>query len=252
MRNYEEQGILPPAARSPAGHRVYTAVHAAALHAFRALVAALGHAAAGDIVRAVGAGDLDTALHLVDAGHERLARDRSVLDAVAASAGHLAAEPPAATGTFTVGDLARRLGVVPATLRKWERAGILRPARDPRTAHRIYRAEDVRDADLAHLLRRGGYPLAHIAAVTDQVRAAGGTGALAASLAGWRERLTARGLALLDAGGALGEYARASGGGPCAGRCASSPRPAAGPSAAPRRGSPARPGASPGRPSGPG
>jgi hypothetical protein len=33
---------------------------------------------------------------------------------------------------------------------------------------------DVRDAELAHLLRRGGYPLNHIATVLDHVRNAGG------------------------------------------------------------------------------
>ncbi|NBH03542.1 MerR family transcriptional regulator, partial [Amycolatopsis sp. SID8362] len=60
--------------------------------------------------------------------------------------------------------------------------------------------------ELAHLLRRGGYPLTHIATVVEQVRTAGGTESLARALAGWRDRLTRRGLAMLDAAARLGEY----------------------------------------------
>jgi hypothetical protein len=40
---------------------------------------------------------------------------------------------------------------------------------------------------------RGGYLLDHIAAVIEQVHAAGGAGPLAASIDQWRERITARG-----------------------------------------------------------
>lgn len=43
-----------------------------------------------------------------------------------------------------------------ATPRKWERAGLVRPRRDPRTGYRVYDEADVRDARLAHRLRRGG------------------------------------------------------------------------------------------------
>lgn len=84
-------------------------------------------------------------------------------------------------------------------LRKWERAGILRPRRDRGT--RVYR-----DADLAHLLRRGGYPLARIATVIDHTRRAGGAEALADSLADWRRRLTARGRAMLTGAARLDAY----------------------------------------------
>ena len=93
-----------------------------------------------------------------------------------------------------------------ACARAWERAGILRPARDPHSGRREYRADDVRDAELAHLLRRGGYRLAHVAAVVDRVRAAGGTAELAALLVDWRERLTDRGRAMLAAAGRLDAY----------------------------------------------
>lgn len=71
-----------------------------------------------------------------------------------------------------MGPLAAKLGIRPATLRKWERAGLVSPRRDPRTGYRVYDATDVRDAGLAHQLRRGGYRLEQIAPLIAQVRAA--------------------------------------------------------------------------------
>ncbi|GAA3452148.1 TioE family transcriptional regulator [Dactylosporangium matsuzakiense] len=207
VRNYERDGVLPPAERSASGYRRYTPVHAAALRAFLALVPAHGHAVAGEVLRLVGAGDVDGALRMVDASHAQLLRDRETLDGVAAAVEVLAAPlPPPVAGPLPIGALAHRLGVRPATLRKWERAGILAPERDRATRQRVYGPADVRDAELAHLLRRGGYLLAHIAAVVRQVRDAGGTEALADSLSAWRARLTARGRAMLHGAGRLDEY----------------------------------------------
>jgi DNA-binding transcriptional MerR regulator len=213
VRNYEQQGALPPAARSGTGYRAYTEVHAAALRAFLALVPAHGYPAAREIMRAVHRDDLPAALRVIDAGHARLQRDRATLTSVEAAIGGLVADIPAeelhptlAGATLSVGELARRLDISPATLRSWEQAGILRPARAPHTGRRGYGADDVRDAELAHLLRRGGHLLGQIAAVVAQVRQAGGTAELAAMLGDWQARLTARGRAMLTAAGALADY----------------------------------------------
>jgi len=228
VRNYEREGVLPPARRAPNGYRRFTEVHAKALSAYLALIPGHGHAASGDVMRAVNRGDLDAALRVIDRSHALLQRDRETLDAVEAAISTLTPTGTAApsktaaqtgtgtpTGTpdrpqrrtgVTIGALAHRLDVRPATLRAWQRAGILRPARDPATGYRVYSPTDVRDAQLAHLLRRGGYRLDHIAVVLDRVRAAGGTEPLAASLHHWRERLTDRGQAMLTAAARLAEY----------------------------------------------
>ncbi|MFI7575966.1 MerR family transcriptional regulator [Micromonospora sp. NPDC049497] len=208
VRNYEHDGVLPAARRTPSGYRVYTEAHAVALRAYLALVPAHGYAASADIMRAAIRGDVDGALRAIDHSHAQLLRDREVLDAVAATVEALTTAPVAARPDrpLPVGALAHRLGVTPATLRKWERAGVLVPPRDPASRQRLYRPDDVRDADLAHLLRRGGYRLDHIATVLRQVRAAEGATPLAASLDAWRQRLTARGHAMLVAAGRLADY----------------------------------------------
>ena len=207
VRNYEESGFLPPAERTPSGYRVYTEVHATALRTFIALIPAFGHARAGQIMNALHTGSLDDVLLWIDRGHEQLLRDRQTLDSVSRAVQDLTDFEPVLEPR-TIGELARRLGVTPATLRAWEEAGILVPARES-TGYRVFQAEDVRDAELAHLLRRGGYPLARIALVVDQIRTAGGTDTLGAALTDWRRRLTTQGLAMLAASARLNEYLNA-------------------------------------------
>ncbi|MFE1443546.1 TioE family transcriptional regulator [Streptomyces sp. NPDC058739] len=221
VRNYEEAGILPAAARTPHGYRAYTALHAAALRAFLALLPGHGHRAAASVMRAVNEDAVDEALRLIDESHAQLLDDRRTLRAVedalrdleaamaAAEPGPVPESPPASgPGSTFIGPLAAGLGLRPATLRTWERAGLLRPGRDPRTGYRVYDEADVRDARLAHQLRRGGYPLERIAPLLAQVRAAGGPDPLQAALRDWHGRLSARGRAMLTGAAELEEYLR--------------------------------------------
>jgi DNA-binding transcriptional MerR regulator len=213
VRNYEEAGILPPAERTEHGYRVYRPRHAQALRAFVALVPAHGHQTATAILRAVNAGELDTALALIDDGHRQLRRDRETLTAVEKALHELtAAEPAQGYREIFVGQLARQLRVRPATLRKWERAGLVQPRRDPRTGYRVYAPDDVRDAHLAHQLRRGGYLLDQIAPLVAQVRTAGGVEPLRATLHDWRAAHTRQGLAMLAGAAELHAYLRNDGG----------------------------------------
>ncbi|GAA3889355.1 MerR family transcriptional regulator [Streptomyces sedi] len=207
VRNYEDAGALPAAARTAAGYRVYTARHGDALRAFLALVPGHGHQAATAIMRAVHGGVDDEAFQLIDASHVRLREDRRTLQAVERALADLGPAPAESAGRPRfVGPLARELGVRAATLRAWERAGLLRPSRDAATGYRVYAKADVRDARMVRQLRRGGYPLGQIAPLIEQVRAAGGPRPLEAALGDWRGRLAARGRALLAGAAALEAY----------------------------------------------
>jgi DNA-binding transcriptional MerR regulator len=217
VRNYDEAGALPPAERSATGYRRYTAAHARALRAFLALRGGHGHGAALEIMRAVHRGDREAAYRLIDTAHLELAAERATRAEVAEALAGTALKTVTALGTDTalgsgsgravlsVGELARRLGVHPATLRTWEDAGILRPVR-ARTGYREYGPECVRDAEIARQLRRGGYPLRRIARFVDEVRAAGGAVRLAEFLDAWQDRITARGRRLLRGAAQLDAY----------------------------------------------
>jgi DNA-binding transcriptional MerR regulator len=205
VRNYEAAGILPAAARTPHGYRTYTPLHAQALRAFLALVPGHGHQTATLIMRAVNRGTTEEVLRLIDESHAQLLGDRRTLAAVEAALGGLGPVPQERGGTF-VGPLARRLGIRPATLRTWERAGLVQPRRDPQTGYRVYRPADVRDALLVHQLRRGGYLLGQIAPLIASVRSAGGVAPLEPMLRDWHARLSARGRAMLTGAAALDAY----------------------------------------------
>ncbi|RBQ16629.1 MerR family transcriptional regulator [Spongiactinospora rosea] len=208
VRNYEDAGVLPPAARTAHGYRTYTPLHAQALRAFLALLPGHGHPAATSIMRAVNEGATEDALRLIDESHGRLLDDRRTLQAVEAALRDLAPVPQERRETF-IGPLAKRLGLRPATLRKWEKAGLVRPRRDPQTGYRVYSAADVRDVRLAHQLRRGGYLLEQIAPLIAQVRAAGGVAPLESALHDWHARLSARGRAMLRGAAELDAYLHA-------------------------------------------
>ncbi|MER5598674.1 MerR family DNA-binding transcriptional regulator [Streptomyces sp. NPDC002265] len=212
VRNYEREGFIPPAERTRSGYRIYTELHVAALRVYLSLIPGYGYSAGGQIMNALHDDELDGALTIIDRGHGQLLRDRDTLDAVRRAVDHLTAESdagprhPTAPVPRTIGALARRLGVTPATLRNWEDVGILSPARDPATGYRVFRPSDIRDAELAHLLRRGGYPLDHISTVVEQIRTADGGDALSSALDDWHRRLRERGLAMLDAATHLSRY----------------------------------------------
>jgi DNA-binding transcriptional MerR regulator len=205
IRNYEAAGILPAADRTPHGYRTYTPLHAQALRAFLALVPGHGHRTATAVMQAVNRDATEDALRLLDESHAQLLDDRRTLQAVEAALSDVDPLPRERGDTF-VGPLSRRLGIRPATLRKWERAGLVRPRRDPQTGYRVYTEADVRDALLAHQLRRGGYLLRQIAPVIAQVRTAGGVAPLEAMLRDWRARLCARSRAMLAGAAALDAY----------------------------------------------
>ncbi len=209
IRNYEDAGALPAAERSPSGYRRYTPRHAQAVRAFLGLRLGHGHQRAIEIMRAVHRGDDDAAFRLIDTAHLELRAERDARAQVASTLAGLTADAPAPAPPgppLTVGELARRLGVHAATLRSWEVAGILRPARNRSTGAREYGPQDVRDAEIARQLRRGGYPLTHVARFLGSLRQAGGAEALATFLDSWQQRLAGRSRLLLTGAAALDAY----------------------------------------------
>ncbi len=208
IRNYDDAGILPPTERSETGYRRYTPLHAQALRAFLALRRGHGHQQAMEIMRATNRCDTESAYRLIDAAHVALLAERATRTEVATALGSLATTTPTPVHgrSLTVGELARRLGVHPATLRTWETQGILRPERDRATGYRQYGPDCVRDAEIARQLRQGGYQLSQVAQFIDSLRKAGGADALAAFLHSWQYRLTTRSRNLLTGAAQLDTY----------------------------------------------
>ena len=208
IRNYDDAGILPPTERSTTGYRRYTPVHAQALRAFLALRGGHGHQRATEIMRATNRGDIETVYRLIDAAHAALLAERDTRAEVSTALDTLSAATriPLDGRPLTVSELAHRLGVHPATLRTWEKQGILRPVRKRATGYREYGPDCVRDAEIARQLRRGGYRLSQVAQFIDSLAEAGGADALTAFLDSWQDRLTRRSRNLLAGAAQLDAY----------------------------------------------
>jgi len=208
VRNYADAGVLPAAPRTPAGYRRFDDRHRRALLAYRALGRGFGWDVARDVMRAVHAGDVPRALALIDAGHAALHDERRSLRAVreALEATATSGEPAGPAAGLRIGEVAARLGVRTSALRVWEAAGLLAPGRERGTRYRVYGRDDLRDARMILMLRRGRYPLARIGPIVDGLRRAGSTDALRAATAEREAALTARATAMLAAASHLHDY----------------------------------------------
>ncbi|GAA2997801.1 MerR family transcriptional regulator [Actinokineospora diospyrosa] len=156
-------------------------------------------------MRATNRGDLDSAYRLIDTTHLALHTERDTHTKVAAALADTTPTPLHGP-PLTTSELARRLGLHPATLRTWEAEGILHPTRSPTTGHRQYTPTTIRDAEIAHQLRQGGYPLTRIAQFIDSLRTVGDTTTLTTFLTAWQTRLTTRSRNLLTAAAHLDAY----------------------------------------------
>lgn len=208
IRNYDDAGIFPPTERSEAGYRRYTPLHGQALRAFLTLRRGHGHQQATEIMRATNRGQTESAYRLIDAAHVTLLAERDTRTEVATALGALSTTTPTPVSgrPLSVGELAHRLSVHPATLRTWETQGILRPERNRATGYREYGPDCVRDAEIARQLRRGGYLLHQVAQFLESLREAGGAEALRAFLRSWQNRLTTRSRDLLAGAAQLDAY----------------------------------------------
>lgn len=200
VRNLESGGVLPPAERTTSGYRVYRDEHLSALHCYQALVHGHGAESARQIMSSIATGEIDRALELIDASHADLQQQRQALNATAKAVSQVTeavGSQPDRSEPLSIGQLARILEVRTSTLRVWEHAGLLTPARQTSQRHRLYEAADIRDARVIRLLRQGHYLFDHIRPVMEEFRAGTTAGTLRAALKERRAALTSRSRAML-------------------------------------------------------
>lgn len=159
LRNYEAQGILPPAERTESGYRVYGETHALYVAAMQALAPGFGPDIAGEALRRVRSGDIQGALWLLKEREAALVRDKreaeQAIHAFRAADDDRDADDPGAWRT--IGEAAEATGVSRTAIRFWEREGLLRPTRDPENGYRRYGPADIRKLLLIRALRATVY-----------------------------------------------------------------------------------------------
>jgi DNA-binding transcriptional MerR regulator len=206
VRNLEHEGVLPLAARTASGYRIYTDVHLHSALAYRALAAGTGPVEAKRVMRAVHTRQADQALAHVDAAHARLDRERRDLALAKEAAAAISAEligDERPSDAMRVSELASALGVRPSTLRHWDAEGLVVPDRLSAYGARRYSPAQVRDARIVHQLRSAGYRIALLQTLLPELRCGRRWRDVAAGLAALDAHIAGRSRALLDAAAAL-------------------------------------------------
>ncbi|WP_329791970.1 MerR family transcriptional regulator [Lentzea sp. DG1S-22] len=209
VRNYLDDEVLPPAARSESGYRQFDSRHLEALLAYRRMMRGYGWDIARAMARAVGTGDVAKALELVDgvhaAQHERRKALRSMREALEVVAEEVDRRDPVRRSDLRIGEVAALLSVRASVLRVWEGHGLVKPRRDAE-GYRRYNSTDVRDLRLIAMLRAGHYSLTQVSRLLEQFRETGSGVALRQALTQRLAELESRALDMLEAGVALHRY----------------------------------------------
>jgi DNA-binding transcriptional MerR regulator len=206
IRNLERDGVLPPAARTRTGYRIYRDIHLQAALAYRALVAGAGPIEAKRIVRAAHDLPASQTLALLDAAHARLHTERTQLKEAKEATRAITSESiddVRASDSMSVSELAIALGVRPSTLRHWDAEELVVPDRDRVRGARRYTPTQVRDARIVHQMRMAGYRVAPLRGLMPQLRRTGRTEDVNSALDARDANIAARSKALLDGATAL-------------------------------------------------
>src|SRR5579859_6185822 len=185
VRNYEANGLIPQAQRSPSGYRLYTQQHLAALKAVKSMVRGYGWPRTSAIMQALHRGDLSAALATIDERHGEQASKRlqveQTLSALRTLATQSAPEPRTyRPQRFRVGEAAKQVGVRVSALHFWEQQGLLHPVREQDSRYRLYDEHQMRCLRVVVLLREAGYDFKVIRSVLDDLAAGRAEKAIAA------------------------------------------------------------------------
>jgi DNA-binding transcriptional MerR regulator len=175
VRNYEADGFIPPATRSPGGYRLYTPRHLAALKTARSLVGGYTWQHTRVIMEAVHKAQLGIALALIDQRHAEIAEKRRQVEQTLEALGTLAAQAASVvtrrSQRLRVGEAARQVGVRVSSLHFWEQQGLLQPLRDPTSGYRLYDEPQMRRLRAVALLREAGSDFPAVRLALDELAA---------------------------------------------------------------------------------
>jgi DNA-binding transcriptional MerR regulator len=163
VRNYEANGLIPQAQRSPSGYRLYTRQHLAALTTVKSMVGGYGWPRTSAIMQALHRGDLAAALATIDERHAEQAGKRLQGEQTLLALRTLAAQSDSLHSSHhsqgvRVGEAAKQVGVRVSAVHFWEQQGLLHPVREQPSRYRLYDEHQMRCLRVVALLREDGYP----------------------------------------------------------------------------------------------
>ncbi len=208
VRDLELLDVIPPAARSETGYRIYSPLHVRALHAYRGVAGAVGPVEARRLLIGLHAAPIEEAASVINGVHVRLAREREEALRAQEALRAIRAETdtpgtPQDSDTMTITALAGALGVRTSTLRFWEDEGLVFPERVTSLRARRYGPAAIGAARIVAALRASGYGIAAAREVMGSLDRLDGLEEAERILRKRLDRLASRSVALLRAGADL-------------------------------------------------
>lgn len=159
IRNYEANGLIPPAERSPNGYRRYTDQHAAYLSCIQAMAPAFGMEVTAEVLRCIQQDQQQAAMWIIRErevslyeGKQKL--ERLIQDIQSYTQDYITsnAEEP-----LTINEVSRLTQAPRSAIRYWEQAGYITAERDPGNRYRRYRAYHLLTIRLIQVLQNFVY-----------------------------------------------------------------------------------------------
>lgn len=160
LRNYEAQGIVPPAERSENGYRMYKEEHIAYFECIQAMSPGFGMEVTKEVLCNIQSKKVDDALRLVNEVQANLHRD---IKRAEETISILKSDRPRLDRSSeslewkTIGEVSAETSIPSSTIRYWESIGLITSSRDPHNGYRIFSPSQIRKILLLRTLRPAVY-----------------------------------------------------------------------------------------------
>lgn len=127
LRHYEEFGIIPPVMRSPNGYRIYTDEHMAYFICIRDMMHGFTLAEIAKMLKLVMENKHDEALWIANKAQAVLQNDKFVCEQIKLR--FLRKKKAAVPKEFTIDTVSKITGIIPSTIRYWDKIGLISAGR---------------------------------------------------------------------------------------------------------------------------
>jgi DNA-binding transcriptional MerR regulator len=140
IRNYEANGLIPPADRSANGYRIYTEQHEAYLACIQAMAPAFGMEITTEVLHCLQRGELDKALWIVKEREVSLYQEKARVEKLIKELEAYAdgSQTHDLKQRFNINEVSIRTGVPKSAIRYWEKVSLITAERDPANDYRQY------------------------------------------------------------------------------------------------------------------
>ena len=127
FRHYEEFGIIPPVMRSPNGYRIYTDEHMAYFICIREMIHGFTLSEIAKMLKLVLENQHDEALWIANKAQAILQNDKFVCEQIKLR--FLQKKKDTVTKEFTIDTVSKITGIIPSTIRYWDKIGLISASR---------------------------------------------------------------------------------------------------------------------------